>query len=347
MVYPSVLSHLIRLDPHPEDLATEALAHVLRNSVTARAALNWILAQAGVALPDNLSFRTQQSGEDKSRPDLTGFDANNREVLHIEAKFDAGLTDNQPVAYLKRLPSDSPGMVLFIVPDRRREFLWSELLRKIELPASPPPGPVAKIPYGPHFLGISSWKYVLGALRSNLDAAGDVGAASDIRQLESACERIDEEAFRPLAAEELGPAVPRRVLQLLALLSDIGTRMQSRTGLVASGRSSGAWGTGQDAYAYFQLPLSVGGAPVGLSLSFELWAKGHETPIWLQIYQAEQQKHLREKLADLESSSPPGVVFQFNNAYIPIRLPTKADREEVLTEMVKQVLDISGRFAAV
>ena len=345
MVYPSVLSHLIRLKRHPENLATEALAHVLRNSPAARTALLRMLKQAGVALPDNLSFRTQYSGDDKSRPDLTGFDINNHEVLHIEAKFDAGLTDNQPVAYLKRLASDLSGMVLFIVPARRIEFLWFQVLEKIELTGSSPSGPISVVRYEPHphFLGMSSWKYVLGALRSDLDEAGDFGAASDIRQLESACERIDAEAFRPLSAEELGPAVPRRVLQLLELLSDVGTRIHHHTGRAAKGNASGSW---QEAYFYLPVSsVSIGGPSAGVALSFEAWAKYRETPIWFVINKAEQQRHIREKLTDLEQSSPPGVIFRSSNAWIPIRLSTKVDREEVLEEIVKQVLDISGRFA--
>ena len=49
----------------------------------------------------------------------------------IEAKFWAGLTDNQPIAYLERLPSNTPSALLFIAPTARLEILWNELRRTV------------------------------------------------------------------------------------------------------------------------------------------------------------------------------------------------------------------------
>ena len=47
----------------------------------------------------------------------------------IEAKFRAGLTDNQPMAYLKRLPANTPSALLFVAPAARLTTLWNELRR--------------------------------------------------------------------------------------------------------------------------------------------------------------------------------------------------------------------------
>ena len=53
----------------------------------------------------------------------------------MEAKFWAGLTENQPNAYLARLPLDErPAVLLFVAPEARLETLWPELRRLIEPP---------------------------------------------------------------------------------------------------------------------------------------------------------------------------------------------------------------------
>lgn len=46
------------------------------------------------------------------------------ERLLVELKFWAGLTDNQPVAYLKKLPTDCHSALLEVAPARRIESLW-------------------------------------------------------------------------------------------------------------------------------------------------------------------------------------------------------------------------------
>ena len=61
-------------------------------------------------------------------PDLVGNDDTDVTRLMLEAKFWAGLTDRQPVDYLRRLPEG--GMLLFVAPGSRLPSLWPELLRR-------------------------------------------------------------------------------------------------------------------------------------------------------------------------------------------------------------------------
>ena len=72
-----------------------------------RASFIGILRGCGIDLAESLHFRTQVTGDDATRPDLVGKDQAGREVLLIEAKFWAGLTENQPVSYLERLTTDT------------------------------------------------------------------------------------------------------------------------------------------------------------------------------------------------------------------------------------------------
>ena len=82
----------------------------------------------GLHLPPQLTFKTQASGEDSSIPDLAALDPEGREVLLIENKFWAGLTRNQPAAYLARLPQNQDGLLLFVVPQRRLHSVWPDLV---------------------------------------------------------------------------------------------------------------------------------------------------------------------------------------------------------------------------
>ena len=105
----SLLAHLTEnFAPHPENVATEALGHILAHSVSARHALNSILTGTGIS--QDLAFRTLQTeGDDAlARPDLTGRDDQGRNVVLIGAKFWAGLTDNQPKLLIARLNKEDP-----------------------------------------------------------------------------------------------------------------------------------------------------------------------------------------------------------------------------------------------
>jgi hypothetical protein len=124
-----------------EKLATEALAYMLVQSPAVRRALNEMAAILCPGLREARSFRTQYAGEDQAIPDLAGFDHSGRAILLVENKFWAGLTPNQPAAYLKRLPNDEPGLLLFIVPPRRLHAIWPDLAASAALAelSLPPP----------------------------------------------------------------------------------------------------------------------------------------------------------------------------------------------------------------
>jgi hypothetical protein len=75
-----------------------------------------MLRESTPTLPEITSIKTQGSGDDGGIPDLVAYDARGRSPLLGEAKFDAGLTDHQPVTYLARLPTDGGAVLLVIAP---------------------------------------------------------------------------------------------------------------------------------------------------------------------------------------------------------------------------------------
>jgi hypothetical protein len=125
----SLLGYLAsRLSTHPENVATEALAFILRGNEYLRQAVLRFLEGLGTPLLEVVSFSSQQSEKSAARPDLRGADKSGAPVLFIEAKFWAGLTDNQPVTYLNDLPADRPTALFVLAPETRRQLLWRELL---------------------------------------------------------------------------------------------------------------------------------------------------------------------------------------------------------------------------
>ena len=118
--------------PQTENLAVEALGHILSGSEAARGALSELLHAGGASVGQVAQVRTQDASEDGARPDLAGVDRDGEKRILIEAKFWAGLTENQPGGYLERLESaPQPSALLFVAPAQRMDVLWAELCRRL------------------------------------------------------------------------------------------------------------------------------------------------------------------------------------------------------------------------
>ena len=100
----SLLAHLhTRIKGSPEDVATLSLCYILENSKSARKAFSEYISQIiGIGNLPELNFRTQIIGDNVKGLIYQAMILNNELVL-CESKFWAGLTDNQPLGYIKRL----------------------------------------------------------------------------------------------------------------------------------------------------------------------------------------------------------------------------------------------------
>ncbi len=222
----TVFSHIIqkRFSQANEDVATDALAYILDSSPSARQGIQAMLACCASDMPE-LTFKTQQQ-EGSIRPDMWGFGLNEPHV-YIENKFWAGLTDNQPVSYLKKLSKHStPSVLLVVAPDKRQHTLWRELharLRQADIQAvdAKPQGGmsfIATTSAGP-IMALTSWSALLTALE--VQAVDDPVARSDISQLRALCEAADSEAFLPVSSESMNDQrTPMMILQLGHLVWD-------------------------------------------------------------------------------------------------------------------------------
>jgi hypothetical protein len=124
----TVFGHLVhQFAVHPENLATEALSFILQTPA-ASGAFTTFVKQILADCPDGMRFETQQVGLEASIPDMKCFDdAGNIRVI-VENKFWAGLTDNQPVTYIRELPAGIGALVLIVVPEARLQIVWDEIV---------------------------------------------------------------------------------------------------------------------------------------------------------------------------------------------------------------------------
>lgn len=345
---PTILAHLARkFTFQTENLATEGLLFILSDSIPARQALTRL---AFADLPEaehgrlNLRFRSQVAGDDDSRPDLIGFDTQEREALIIEAKFWAGLTSNQPVNYLNRLPNDGPSCLLFIAPSRRFETLWPELLERckqagesVAQEASMDGDRRCRFRSG-RFLCLVSWDKLLGTLDAAAQAAADHALAGDIRQLKSLCVDVDSGEFQPIRSEELGMVSPHRMKQFIELVDSLVERLQQKELATKNGLKQANTRFEQGHY------VRLGWCCAYIHTDLVKWATLRGTPIWIRLYGATFEgtpSEVRQRLAILERENPPRLLFQSQGAqgslFVPLRIRLNCERELVLDDLYQQV----------
>jgi hypothetical protein len=330
----------LRLFPHPENIATEALTFVLKRSRTASLAFRQFIARTGVHLPESLSFEAQQMGLDRAIPDLRCVDDNSRTRAVVENKFWAGLTENQPTTYIRELPQSEEAIVLFVVPNARRTTIWTELkTRCVKAGQS-----VSNISESPeitfahlnplHRLAITSWQNLLEVLNSAVASSGDMVTSNDIAQLRGLCNAIDSEAFLPLRPDELSNVeLPRRMINLADLAFEIVQNCEARGYCDRKGlkETPGRYRSG----TY----LNLGPCGAWFGLHMQLWREFEVSPLWFEFSNSEfgKAQKVRELLRAWQHRSPPRCLDWDNKVVVPAILPTGVEKEKIIAVVVEQV----------
>ena len=329
---PTLLSHLAsKLSHQPETVATEALGHILHNSEAARNALQEFLQSAGVDVGWINTASTEVTGDGGERPDLACTDGTGRERVLIEVKFWAGLTANQPAAYLDRLPDDRPSALLVVAPSIRLETLWPELKAR-----------AGEFPMGNEGTGtetrwvcagdnrhliLTSWTSLLRRLDG---AADDEQARGDIRQLQGLAHQQDSEEFLPLRAEQLSPEIPRLILNLERLVEDVSSRIFA-TDWASRDRMQKRWEGGPFQY------MTVSGLLVWFGVNYRFWKNYETTPLWFGFQSSawEREEQILLSLKPIRHKTPPQYIE--DERIIPILLPSGTEYEKVVDDVVAQV----------
>jgi len=345
----SVFAHLIvnTLKQRAEPLATDALAYLLNGSSAASSALHALATELGAQCPANLRFRSEASMENGARPDITGLDEAGCVRLHLEAKFWAGLTSNQPLGYLTGAQAPGPGgILLFVAPAVRLATLWPELIRRLD---------EAGLSHQPHLdqgergrsvivggqiLALTSWRALLVALRDAAIGQQEYRIANDIDQLQALAEDMDTDAFFPLDAEELGEIHGRRINQYCDFVDDTHMTLLAEGLASKEGLRGGGSRNAHCRYMYLRgHPARIGFEPV-------LWGKHGASPLWLGLkgpeWNAQDEAFGASLLRGAGVASYSGEGWGWS--YTPIRLLVGVEREAVLAAVLEHLRAIAAKL---
>ncbi len=332
----SLLAHLYsRIKGSQEDVATLSLQHIVSQSSVLNQEFTRLLGQMlHKDIRDTLNYVCQSVGENQERPDIAGVDVAGNEQLLCEAKFYAGLTDNQPSGYLKRLQKNDAIGLAFICPVVRRTALWSRLLDLCK-EQNPKAIDTFCVDVDGVRMSVLTWAEIIDTLR-RVASASVPEALPDIYQLDGFCQMMDNEAFIPFTAEDFGPEhaikedryyqVPDAVFDLLKADK---TLHATSNGLRASAYRNGY-------VRYIRL------TDYGLSINFDrqAWraANSVETPFWLQITDLSWKQPLiiRKWLArypETQKSEINGILA------LALYAPTNATLDEIAEDLRRQILD--------
>lgn len=345
-----LLAHLsFRLTSQHEVIVTEGLTYILQQSDVCRRAMEELAGSVGCNIPEIVSYHAEVTGEDLERPDVVGFTGTGQEALIMEGKFDAGLTDNQPNNYLSRLPKDTDGLLIFVVPELRIEGLWKAVTSRAsdnydltDLRKLPDGSKCANVGPG-HKLMMVSWGNLLNALLQPAQRSG-AQITSDILQLISLCDRIEGETFKPFMSEELtSTLIGRRHRDLCNLVDAITERLLDAGKVSTKGMRATPLRDGYARYIRFgDDACNIWGSVL---LDYETWIENEISPIWLKTGEgtSDERAYIREIFKQVALDD--GVTLVERNSAVMLRLDVKSGQEflEVVNcavERIEKVLSL-------
>ena len=330
----SLLAYLVPQKLDPEPAATQALAYILRSRKLAAEFIRRLGLDFGFEFGHIESERRFEGGQ----PDLTISDSEGRRRIFIENKFWAGLTDAQPVRYLADLPDDLPSGLVFIVPEQRIPTVWEELKRRsresYELEDDSPSDTMTRLQMGTRTMCITSWRHVLDLLKQ---ISPDDDVRCDVMQLGGLARFGDSDEFPPLRDDEISDvSIPGRMINYCNLVEPIVEVLEARR-VARRGRLqiTNDW---HDTGRYFKV---LDKFDVWLGVAREPWRSTSITPLWLRVTSGEC--NLGERYHQLDEVFE-NVQERKNVKYLPIRLRTGVERDEVIRDAVKEVQCIAEKF---
>jgi len=334
-----------RFSTHPENLATEAVAFIVNRSPAMREAIRRLVGRTGIELPQLTTFRSQAGDGQGNIPDLIGVDDTRAERLLIENKFWAGLTANQPVGYIERLPADGGAILLFVVPRKRLPIVSAELEtsamrggKSLANPEQLPGDFMFKHLTSSTALAVTTWNAVLDTFETAARASGEASDVADIAQLKSLCDVMDNEAFLPVRIEELtNLELPRRLIGLADLIPELCQKAAAEKEKIADLdglRPTHGW---YSAGRYLWIcPSEASRAQVWLGIDHEMSRHGI-TPLWIRFDDVPQSCRSPFVLQALKGWSWTPLFQENSRAYIPLTVLPGAPRDTVLEDLLEQL----------
>lgn len=325
----------------PENIAVEALWHILSSSEAARRAIDELL-QAADAEVGSIKSVESQTNEDGTHPILVASDAKAEENLLIDAKFWAGLPERQPAAHLEHLSRDRPTALLVVAPSKRCGPLWAELRSRTQAanialdPSQHGPDLWSASTGGKRRLVLTNWNLLLDRMHDK--SRQDAETNQDIEELRGLTAQMDKDAFPPLRPDEFGPDSPRRILSLYPLIKRAVDRVSVHrwaTNAMEAPKRTG-----------FTVAMRLAGADVWFGVNLDHWAQHRDTPLWLDFKNSASMGHneIRRRLESLLREDPPKLI-DAGGLFAPIDLPTGLEYEAVLDAVVARLRHIADLIA--
>jgi hypothetical protein len=318
-----------------EDIGTDVMAYLLTKP-SAKRALRKLLGNLGWPhLPSAFEVKPRKKGE-KGIPDLAlfGRQTGDREVI-IENKFWSGLTSHQPCAYLDQV-SGSNGLVLFVVPRKRRQPIWDKVQDRCE--AAQRPVDTA----GHRFIGetkgqyiaVTTWEEMVDHLDKHTRENRELSVF--VHQLRSLCEMAQKDEIAPLDPAVLSDDHVGKAVYDYIRLAELIAETAEGEGLIylQKKQEKGAIGTGWSGkYGEIQ------GYRAWIGFDARTWATYGKSPIWIEFDdKSEIEIHLR---GTFEMLKKPFIFFEDDPMLIvPILLTPKVDQDFLVEQALTQIRKI-------
>ena len=345
---PTVLAHVAwMLRGSFEDLATEALAYILNGSDTATYAFEELLRHAGVDVAPVCEVQTQVVEVDGERPDLACLDGEAVRHVLMEAKFDAVLTENEPIKYLRNLPRDRQSALLVVAPKRRLEWLWPEMLQLVRAESDFTVGEerksesVVSASVGENrTLMLTSWDRLLGQLESLVKAEGAEGTLRSIAELQGVVDYENLNAFYAPSVElcDLDDDNREKLRKLVYDAIKVGKRdgWADMTGFSSTHHENG--------YSrYFKMQ----DVSMWFGYDIRLW-KCLGGPLWLGFQDSAQERivEIRDRLSPLRVGRSKDFFHDVpswsqKRDFIRVNLPCSGEYPELLDVLLVQLREIA------
>lgn len=276
-----------RIKGSQEDIASEGLVYILKQSLESRKVINQIIKFNTNFTFSDLTYHTQNVGKNLERPDISGIDETGKEVLLIEAKFWASLTHNQPNGYLKRLEDNT--VLVFLVPTLRTRTVFEEVKSRIleehqDLEINSDNLSIVIKSSQKHII-IKSWNEVLSSIKSKIEQTNNISLLSDLNQIIGLCETIDQNSFQPITDEDLSPKIPKNINSYYEIVDKVVDELKNRE----IGISTKGLVKTPQRYGYHRY-FSTKELGLNFALKLDLWEKCADTPFWLSINTVEKKE---------------------------------------------------------
>ena len=323
-----------------ETVATNALGHLL-NDADAAAAFTAALRPGSAGLPGDLRYFSQAADGD-SRPDVVGRNER-REVVHVEGKFWAGLTEAQAGnRYVERLnrqyeavaaDDPCPGILLWVCPRRRVELLWPEVCRISTAQPRQAGGRwrFADTPTG-QVVALTEWS----AISDVLEHAGGRELAEDVRQFRALIAEVDRHGFVPWS---VGDLTDQQFARQWVAVRNVATTIRARAqkaGVATRAnpsRNSNASGPMWEGPA-----MRLANVYTALIVSLPLFAEHGTTPLWLRWWHGPAEVARR--------AFPGRTVERDRGCALPLPFPPGRLEGEVVDDAVAFLRECAVRLEA-